>query len=401
MISLGPFSLFPYRFFLILLWLIFLLNIFKRKGQVSIKNIKVIPYLRFFILWFFYAVLSLFWAAAPMFALREIVLLFIEISMIFFVVYYFTDIKSFKLFYNLWLLIIVISIGFSLWNYFVGNNPMPNIISLTIGNTFAPKSFYKFQNFFSIFLALSIPFVLTFIKYHKRPILRLFFVGILLLAVILLLLTLARSCYLAVFSSIVFWMLFTTKRVISSKTLLKISLAILILFILFQNQYIQALYHLINEQITSLDSGVSNVGSSVNLRLNAIKNSLLFFKNSWGLGVGAGNVEYYMVHFGIYNVNNNPYVHNWWVEILTNYGIFIFGYYITLYVKLFLDLYKVYAKLTSNQEKMICETLLMGMVGFPLASLSNGTIIYFAPQWIFFAFVIGFLNYTKIKRVRI
>lgn len=398
MIDLGPFSLFPYRVFVITLWLISLLYVFMNRGKVSINHIKIKPYIRFLVLWFSYAVLSLIWAVSRIDATVEIFFLFMGMSIILFVVYYFADIEQFKLFYYLWLLILVLSIGMGIRDFVIGQTLSPGGNVIQFGNEFAPRSFYKFQNFFSVFLALGIPFALTFIRYHKKLTTRFLFVGVLLLAFFLLIATVARSCYLAIFSSIVFWVLFLIKWKVKFKMLVILSLVILLLFISPLNHTIQNIYYTIITQITSIGTIISNPGPSLRFRINAIKNSLIFLVKSLGFGVGAGNVEYYMTHFSVYDVNENAYVHNWWIQILTNYGIFIFGCYITFYLKLFLNLYRAYAKLKDNQEKMICEALLMGMVGFFFAGMSNGTIIYFAPQWIFFAFALGFLNCYKIKQ---
>lgn len=399
MISIGPFSLFPYRIFVILLWFIFLFKILLSKGIILVTHIKIDTYLKFLILWLFYAACSYLWAISKINAAIEIWFLFMGISIIFMVVNYLTSLASLKIFFNLWLFMIVLSVGYAIWQYIIGDIPMPNLVNLNFSNSTAPVSFYKFQNFFSIYLALSIPFILTFIRYTKSLLAKLFFIIILIVSIILLLLTVARSCYLALFSSLLFWYLFTTKSSTKGKSIVSFSFLVFIIFILFPSKVALNIISIIQDQILSLGTGVADSESSVNLRYNAIRNSFHFFWQSGGIGVGAGNAYYYLQHRSIYNVNNNPYIHNWWVEILTNYGIFIFFGYVFFYLKIFINLIKSYPKLLHKHEKMICESLLMGMVAFPLASMSNGTIIYFPPHWIFFAFLLGYLNYIKLNKI--
>ena len=114
----------------------------------------------------------------------------------------------------------------------------------------------------------------------------------------------------------------------------------------------------------SLIAGIEQPGASVYVRINLIRNSFIFLWQHLGLGVGAGNVEYHMAHFQIYNTYGILNVHNWWVEILANYGILIFVGFVAFYLGLFAKLYKAYSKLTNTSEKMICEALLVGLVVF-------------------------------------
>lgn len=396
-INLGPFSIFPYRVLLPLLWLISLLYVFINHGKISINHIKIKPYIWFLMLWFSYAVLSLIWAASPIDAAKEIIILFMGISTIFFVVYYFTDIEHLKLLYYLWLLALVASTGVGIWNCVTGQTLIPGEYVIRLpGGRFGPTSFYAFPNNFAVFLSLSIPFALTFIRYYNRFIARFLFVVVLLLAFLLLIATTARSCYLAVLSSIVFWFLFLLKPKAKFRVLAIASLIILLLFISFTKNVLY-IYSIVYEQLASIGSTWEIQGTSLYLRINMIKNGLHFLIKSWGVGVGSGNAEYYMSHLSVYDVGGNPYVHNWWIQILTNYGIFIFGCYIAFYINLFLNLYRAHCKLVDSREKMICEALLIGMVAFFFAGMSTGTITYFIPQWIFFAFALAFLNYYRIK----
>lgn len=63
---------------------------------------------------------------------------------------------------------------------------------------------------------------------------------------------------------------------------------------------------------------------SIAVRKNLMKNGLEFFKNSYGLGIGAGNFESYHSNSKIkYNTNGIINSHNWLVQILSQYGILI------------------------------------------------------------------------------
>ena len=56
-IDIGPFSLFPYRILLPLLWLLFLAGILISEGKLNIAHFQVRHYLWFLVIWLVYAVL--------------------------------------------------------------------------------------------------------------------------------------------------------------------------------------------------------------------------------------------------------------------------------------------------------------------------------------------------------
>jgi len=138
-------------------------------------------------------------------------------------------------------------------------------------------------------------------------------------------------------------------------------------------------------------------GGSLIVRYNLVRNSFIFLGNSLGFGVGAGNVEYHMANSPVYETSGRINVHNWWVEILTNYGIFIFTGYVVFYLGLLISLYKIYRRLTDTSERMICEASLVSLVIFFFSSMSSSSIMALRPQWILFAFALGFLNYYRAK----
>jgi teichuronic acid biosynthesis protein TuaE len=89
--------------------------------------------------------------------------------------------------------------------------------------------------------------------------------------------------------------------------------------------------------------------------------------------------------------------HNWWIEILANYGIFIFAGYLIFFFSLLINLWRTWATLQDRTEKMLCEALLLGCITFIFAAISSSSIIALRPQWIFFGFALAFLNYCRLQ----
>jgi len=120
-IPVGPIHIFPYRVLLPLLWLIFAMGILLQ-GRVDLSHIKVKPYLQFLAFWLLYAILSLVWAVAKTDAIRDIIFLFMAVSVIFFVVYYFSNGKDLKRSYYLWSLVLAALLPIGLWENLTGNH---------------------------------------------------------------------------------------------------------------------------------------------------------------------------------------------------------------------------------------------------------------------------------------
>ena len=108
-----------------------------------------------------------------------------------------------------------------------------------------------------------------------------------------------------------------------------------------------------------------------------------------------------MANFAHYNTAGILNPHNWWLEILINYGIFVFIGYVIFYMGIIKKLWKIYRKKQTIEEKMICETLLVSLVGFFFASISSSSIMAFKPQWLLFAFALSFLNYFRNREEQI
>lgn len=399
-------SIFPYRILLLFIFFIILLELFYRQGKLKIAHIKIKNYIVFLILWISYAIFSLIWSQDYIATLKNIIFLSTNISLIIIIVYYFKSLNDMKRFYDLWLIMLLfVMVPLGLWNMLTGQqlsefNPQ-NLSSIQFQYydyyeklyRYTPRAVFNNQNDYATYLALSIPFVITFIRYSSAVIMRLLGWCLLLLCLFLLIFTMSRANYIAVVICFLFWFLFFIR---TFKKKIKIGAFLfflsLVLLNIFSNQ-LGLTFKIINTEVLSLLDFMTS-GSNDN-RINLIKNSLIFVLNSFGFGVGAGNSIYYMQNHAVYDTGGMLNVHNWWFEILTEYGVFIFIGYVIFYVSLIINLYNSYRKLENNEEKKICEALLISLIIFFLSSTSSSSILNLLPQWIVFAYALGFLNYYR------
>ena len=399
-IKVGPIHLFPYRFFLVFLWLLFTINLFLCQGRLKLSHIRVKIYLQYLGLWMGYAFISLLWATSKTDAIRNIIFLFMGVSIIFFIVNYLRELNQLRYFYYLWLLVFGLLIPVGVWEVSTGNHLNVSGLSeeLRMRFLFAPTTVFTTQNDYAAYIVLTLPLVLMWIRYCPKLFSRALGVLVFIAGLWLLLLTFSRSCYIAVLTGILFWFVFLLRWKKKIKALALTALICVLLVVLFPAKTRDILTK-VEIQAASLNPIIlSNEGiGSLYVRLNLIKNALYFTAKSAGFGVGAGNVEHYMENFKIYPVAELINVHNWWVEILANYGVFFFTGYLIFYFTLFYNLWRAYNKVDNRTEKMLCEALLVGLVSFFVATISSSSIIAFKPQWMFIGFALAFLNYFRIN----
>jgi teichuronic acid biosynthesis protein TuaE len=124
-------------------------------------------------------------------------------------------------------------------------------------------------------------------------------------------------------------------------------------------------------------------GQSVTVRLNLLINGMHFLAKSHFMGVGAGNIEPLMENAPRVNKVN---MHNWWAEILVNFGVIIFVLYMSLYVWMCWRLLKLARLKTSPQVSPLIRwgatASLITLIGYLGGGVAPSTAIHYTPMWI-------------------
>ncbi len=402
-VSLGPINLFPYRILLILVWLLFFTSLIFTRGRLDISHLKVRPYFYYLAAWLLYSILSLLWALDKGAALREITFLFLAFSVMFFVTYYLSDLDSLRLVYSLWLVMMIVLFPVGFWEIITGHHLSISALAHTSHpvKRFMPSAFFHNPNDFATSLALGLTFTLGFIRYHRTVVGRFTGASIFVVGLFLLTRTFSRANLLALLAGIAFWLLFLINIKDKLKVVVIVGLIAALVWVAFPD-IAQSIFGTIQTQLISLVEGVSKPSSQRSMwtRFNLMRNALFFFTNSMGFGVGAGNSVYYMENFSIYSTYGISDLHNWWLHILTNYGLLVFLGYLIFYFSLLGNLLRAHRKLSEATEKMFCEVAIVGLVVFSIANMSSSSIMALKPHWLFFAFALAFLNYLRLKEAR-
>jgi teichuronic acid biosynthesis protein TuaE len=148
--------------------------------------------------------------------------------------------------------------------------------------------------------------------------------------------------------------------------------------------------------LQSLSSGESQ--SSREVRLLLIKNGLVFFRDSYFVGVGAGNSSWYLE-----NKSPQPAIdsdgtlktnlHNWWIELLVNYGLAGFLAYVAAFAGIGLSLLVLIRRRGRNEkDSLLLVAALMGMGTFTISVVGPSSVAALMPQWVFFGFALAVVN---------
>jgi teichuronic acid biosynthesis protein TuaE len=133
-------------------------------------------------------------------------------------------------------------------------------------------------------------------------------------------------------------------------------------------------------------------------RLNLLKNTLHFLLETFGFGVGVGNIPFYLKNESVYATNHVVEVHNWLAEIMGNFGIIVLLGYVTIYAYLFISLYKFYKVRRNRDQKGLLEACMLGLIGFAVSSISPSSVSNLFFHWVFIGLVISTVSVFMDKQ---
>ncbi|WP_404445579.1 O-antigen ligase family protein [Sutcliffiella horikoshii] len=399
-INLGFFSLFPYRILLIIVGFLIVFNLirsdFRKDLWTKWTDLKVKGSLLFFVFWLYYALLTLLWAKSVTEGIKYISILVMGIFLIFIVTLFLNDLKKVLNFYYIWVVMSVFVMLIGYWNNFTKNH-LPSS-SLYLGpeyNQHYPTSVFTNQNDFATFLSISFFFFLSLIRNGKNKYWKAGGIVLSLAALHLIMLTESRAGQLAVIAGIGFYVFLLCKSVVRKWILALGAVGASLFVLLFYNKLWSTFSSLFLSPTIHDVAGrlPSNTG-----RANLSRNAFHFSLDSFGMGVGAGNTEYYMENYSIHDTDQVANVHFWFLEIFTNFGIFVVLGYITLYAYLMIKLFQHFNKGLTNQYRLITEAILVALAAFVLSSIGPSSVSNLFFHWVLFAFGIVTLNVLRKRK---
>lgn len=342
----------------------FTLDFFIRKNLCISKRFYYEIIVLFY--WIFHATLSLIWCRdinlAKYFYISLLVNLFLMI-MIFLII---NDLKT----YNALLICNNVGIAFliiiGIWEVSTGNHL---VVSLSFKHVLKnnPTAIFGNANDFATYLFFGIPpmfFWASIIK--KKYIFYMFF----LISSFLIYKTGSRSNMLAIIIFTFFYLVlnFSIKK-ISIKKIIYIIIIFLVLIILYNG--------IIGLIETNLPYSSGNTNSDI-ARISWIISALNSMHKYFYMGMGPGQSI----------LTNGTNLHNFWVEILVEYGVLVFCLFIFMWIRMFKEAIKIY----DSFSVMIISFIIASQVSLLSSSSAFGLRIV----WIVLAIIILFLKKIRI-----
>ena len=380
-IPLGIAQLSAYRFMVFLSVIVLVYRVVIRDPDLEISlghRGTFSPYQLFYLFWLIYAAISVFWVASISKWLVGIFFLGCGIFSILFITHYIREEHDVKKLFKIFFIMTVFHHVYG-W---IEN------MSVTY-----PKTTFGNQNDFATMLLAGMFVGMILFLNTQKTWFKLFIIGYLISGYFLIDITGSRANSMALFvgiAAIIAVKIFDFKL---SRNIFYLVLGVITLFL-----FVFILSPSFREELSMFlvrlfEGPIRPLGSNRN-RINMILNGVYFLIGSFGLGVGAGNVEHYLVNESILYVDA-PNIHNWFMDILTGYGIIVFTLYIIMYVYILRRLFMNYYYSTNLFIKNTWLVLFGYLIAFIISSNSSATNMIIEWQWVFWGIMIAFVQYTE------
>lgn len=366
---------------------------------LSLKKIKYLKTstknftFKVFVIWGAYGVLSLLWCIDRGLAIKNIYYVFIALILISGCIGNFKNYDELNKFNQILKIMIFISMIIGIWESVTGNH-----LYLSAANyaskpeyRFTPTGFQVNTNDYATLLTIYMPIILISFKKNKRNLIDVSLIGI---YTYLLLMTNSRANQIAfIIGVLTYFLLMNTRKKLKYIYITLIS--VIIVFMLIPGSF--------SETFSQFEYNVkSDIGTnSDRTRINLIKNGCLMLEDNYLLGVGAGNIEANMPNYSSYNyVGSIKNMHNFWMEILVDYGVIIFIIFISWYYSVIRKLFTAYKDLNLKQYKRMISLMITSMIMFIISSMSSSSIMSGVYIWIYFGYILTFINIYEKELIK-
>lgn len=247
-----------------------------------------------------------------------------------------------------------------------------------------PVSMFGNTNDMAIFLVIAIFLVLVLNNIIKTKIIKIMNIFLIASSAILIYASHSRACWLALALGIIIYLFFNLRYTRTTYYVLfffGFSVSIVAVFVVC--------YVLHSYQVTELNS--------IGMRINLIKNGFTLLLNSYGLGVGSGNIEVLMLENAMLPTAGMSNLHNWWIEVLVSFGVFIFLIYLYAYVKCLIYEYKRMMVSDDKRIRRIHGLIFTLLIVFAIACISSSSINSYGWIWILYGCIISIYYYGNSK----
>lgn len=397
-----------YLFHVVLLLLILTISYLSLKKQVRIvhprTNLHIVYYLM--IAWYLIATV---WCQEPLYSIMYLFYLFCGVSIVVVIIYYSSTYDSlhriFKIFAVLFIVELLISLfeslglfrypvsPFSDYAHLFGRKMVDiekNNADILIQQIFnMPTGFRWNPNNLAIVMNVILPFFL----FCKRKWLSVG--GVIMIGFIVVSASSRGNMFAFAFICFLYFVM-NFKKLVFKVVLLSVFIGVVLVGTLSKEK---------KQDVIDTTSGVvealnvylfednSFEETSLGLRQRYIKNGIKALEGTYYIGVGGGNSGNYEYQKNALDPGTKRVsMHNFWIEILVEGGLFIFLIYISWLSYLILLLRKVYRNSHDINLVYFSSSAALSLCGFFIGAVSGSSVIYDFPMWILIGFSIAVVN---------
>ncbi len=358
-----------------------------KRYKVNIKG-----YLIYFIVWYIYMIITFFWSESIFYYFKNLGIYTIMFYYLLILIGNNQNIdelnKTIRIIAICYAIAIFIGLlegttNFRLWGSpYIRKDFSGYSYSIQESLMKSPTAFFHNCNNFATFIFFGISFLLSHILYSKNFKETLIYVFLLIISLIVMYLSKSRANFIAVLIVfLLFLFSFKPKKKIVYHFLIFFVLLILIILLGVEYEFLFLNDEIVNiiRMIVRIDFSSSTDGS-INFRAQVIKNSLNILKTK-PFGVGCGNGQYIIGK--VQGRGTILSMHNWFLEILLEFGIAFFISYMIFYISILINLLRcIHRKDINNDLKKIAYGCFYSLIGFLIAMTSPSGVIYFFPFWL-------------------
>ncbi|MGQ0829494.1 MAG: O-antigen ligase family protein [Bacteroidota bacterium] len=375
-------------------FLIISLPVLLFSGKLVLYKNDITKYTFFFlIIWLLYALLSLFWCIDKTGAYKDILYLLFGIGTFVFLVSIKNGFKEFEQeLADIWTKVFIAVMFVSIWEMYTAKHLVSNFtlrlheLSPFHQLNYVPVFTFDNPNHFAIYACLSGIIFIIDLQKKRNVVLNGFFIACSLLLIHIL------SSRFGIITSVIFAviLLFVFIQKKNKEDLKAIALSLgkfglIICFILFSIFSFHKVIRVHEDLVKQASLAPDDHMPSTLLRKNLILNGYDFFKQSKGVGVGAGNYKAYIKEGkGQYETGTIDSPHNWFIEIISQYGAAIGILFLTLFIYVVICMYRS-VKQTGFEHKHLQVILLL--VCYTVMSNANSIFLPLPINWVLLSLI--------------
>lgn len=401
------FKLSMYRILFLLVFSLCIVMFFNNDQRLRFYSGKLSSsYASFYLFWLFYSLISVAWSQSITGWLKANIFIGIGVFTILFIHLFMKEKKDILNLFKSLAAGVSLHVILGLFEILTGRYIWANDYFMTkyrpqyasVLNRY-PISIYANHNDYATVLLMGSFIFIFMIRHTKKITIKSWYFIMLLSSIFLINQTESRANLLALYIGISVMGIVYFSSIIRKKWLISGTIGVIVLS-LFGIIASSNLREKILSVIYMIKGNVVYDGSSNMTRMNLIKNGFYFLRETFGFGVGAGNIEHVMQSNPPYQIGTIIHMHNWWMEILTGYGIIIFALYLIVYFSMMRRAYTYYRHSRDSFIRKASLSIIGYLSAFVLSSISSATNIINEWQWIVFGVIIAFFAYCESQHVR-